>query len=123
MRLSCLKMHTFASGAAFEIWLAKNHGKSPGIWVRFFKKASTRKGVTYAEALDAALCYGWIDSQAAAHDEVSHKQRFTPRGPKSMWSKKNRGHVARLIKEKRMTKAGLEQVQAAKKDGRWASAY
>jgi uncharacterized protein YdeI (YjbR/CyaY-like superfamily) len=118
-----LKVHTFASAAAFEKWLARHHDNSRGIWLRFFKKASGKKGLTYSEALDIALCYGWIDSQAAAHDHLSYKQRFTPRGPRSIWSKRNREHVARLIKEKRMTPAGLAQVAAAKKDGRWAGAY
>jgi uncharacterized protein YdeI (YjbR/CyaY-like superfamily) len=118
-----MKVLTFASGAAFEKWLEKNHAKSSGVWVRFFRKDSSKKGITYAEALDAALCYGWIDSQAKAYDDISHKQRFTPRGPRSVWSKRNREHVVRLIKEKRMTGAGLAQVQAAKNDGRWERAY
>ena len=118
-----MKVLTLKSGAAFEKWLAKNHAKSSGVWIRFFKKASGKKGITYAEALDTALCYGWIDSQAAAHDDMSHKQRFTPRGKRSIWSKRNREHIARLIKEKRMTAAGLAEVKAAKKDGRWAEAY
>src|SRR5258708_7378984 len=118
-----MKVHTFATPAAFEGWLAKNHAKSSGIWVRFFNKASGKKGITYSGALDAALCYGWIDSQAAGHDSLSHKQRFTPRRAKSIWSKRNREHVARLIREKRMTEAGLAQVTAAKANGRWAGAY
>jgi len=122
-----IEVHTFKTPEAYEKWLSKNHSKSTGIWVRFLKKShkesSGEKSITYAEALDVALCYGWIDSQAAPCDEVSHKQRFTPRGPRSIWSKKNREHVARLIKEKRMTEAGLEKIAAAKKDGRWASAY
>lgn len=114
---------TFERPAEFGKWLAKNHAKSAGIWVRFFNKASGKKGITYAEALDVALCYGWIDSQAAAHDKLSHKQRFTPRGPRSLWSKRNREHVTRLIKAKKMRSAGLAQVQAAKKDGRWKGSY
>lgn len=114
---------TFESSKDFEKWLAKHHAKSTGIWMRFFKKASGKKGITYSEALDVALCYGWIDSQAAAHDNLSHKQRFTPRGPRSMWSKRNREHVARLMKAKKMRPAGTAAVQAAKKDGRWEGAY
>src|SRR4051812_45281600 len=96
-----MKMLTFTTPAAFEKWMAKNHVKSTGIWVRFYKKASGKYGITYAEALDVALCYGWIDSQAAGHDDLSHKQRFTPRRPQSVWSKRNREHIARLIKTKR----------------------
>lgn len=118
---------TFKTPKAFETWLKKNHAKSRGLWVRFLKKAhketSGEKSVTYAEALDVALCYGWIDSHAAPYDDHSHVQKFTPRGPRSIWSKRNREHIGRLIKEKRMTAAGLAQVNAAKKDGRWAQAY
>jgi uncharacterized protein YdeI (YjbR/CyaY-like superfamily) len=79
--------------------------------------------VTYAEALDAALCYGWIDGQVKKSDELSYLQRFTPRRPKSLWSKRNREHVRRLIDEGRMMPAGLKQVEEAKQDGRWESAY
>jgi uncharacterized protein YdeI (YjbR/CyaY-like superfamily) len=118
-----IKVHTFRTRAAYEKWLEKNHAKSTGVWLRYFKKASGKKGITYAEALDVALCYGWIDSLARSLDEHSYMQKFTPRGKRSVWSKKNREHVARLIKEKRMTPAGLLQVQAAKKDGRWEQAY
>jgi uncharacterized protein YdeI (YjbR/CyaY-like superfamily) len=126
---SCLSMDviTFKTAKAFEVWLKKHHAKNPGIWVRFFNKAhresSGEKGITYAEALDVALCYGWIDSQAKGYDDTSHIQRYTPRGKRSIWSKRNREHVARLIKDKRMTEAGLAQVEAAKKDGRWDQAY
>lgn len=121
-----MEVITFASSKEFEVWLKRHHDKVPGIWVRFFKKAhreAGQHGITYAEALDVALCYGWIDSQAKSYDDVSHIQRYTPRGKKSIWSKRNREHVARLIKEKKMTKAGLAQVVAAKKDGRWDQAY
>ena len=118
---------SFKTPAAFEKWLAKNHAKSPGLWVRFLKKAhkqsSRERSITYAEALDAALCYGWIDSQSNKLDDISYIQKFTKRGPKSMWSKINREHIARLIRTKRMRAAGLAQVAAAKKDGRWDQAY
>ena len=118
---------TFKTPLEFAAWLKAHHAKVPGVWVRFLKKAhkevSGGKSITYAEALDMALCYGWIDSQSNKLDEKSYVQKFTPRGPKSVWSKRNRQHIARLIKEKRMTPAGLAHVAAAKKDGRWAQAY
>jgi uncharacterized protein YdeI (YjbR/CyaY-like superfamily) len=114
---------TCARQADFEKWLAKNHATSKGVWLQFFKKASGKKGITYGEALDVALCFGWIDSQVKKYDADSYIQKFSPRGPKSVWSKRNREHVARLIKEKKMRPAGLKQVQAAKKDGRWDQAY
>ena len=113
----------FKTAKAFGVWLKKNHATSPGIWMQFYKKASGVKTVVYAEALDEALCFGWIDSQAKSFDEHSYLQRFGPRKPKSIWSKRNRLHIARLTKEGRMAPAGLAQVAAAKKDGRWESAY
>ena len=114
---------TFTKPQEFRKWLHKHHAQSTGIWVRYFKKASGKKGITYAEALDEALCYGWIDSLANTYDEESYIQKFTPRKAKSVWSKRNRVHVARLIKEKKMMPAGLAHVKAAKKDGRWEQAY
>jgi uncharacterized protein YdeI (YjbR/CyaY-like superfamily) len=105
------------------MWLEKNHAKSDGVWLRIYKKASGKKTVTYAEALDEALCYGWIDGQKNAYDTESFLQKFTPRRAKSMWSKRNREHALRLIKEKRMTIAGKAEIDAAKKDGRWEQAY
>lgn len=113
----------FSTAAAWRSWLVKNHGKSDGIWLRFFKKDTGKKSMVYAEALDEALCFGWIDGQSKSEGALSWKQRFTPRRQRSMWSKTNREQVARLIKEKKMTAAGLHQVNAAKKDGRWNSAY
>jgi uncharacterized protein YdeI (YjbR/CyaY-like superfamily) len=123
MKITLKDVKTFAGVGAFEKWLEKNHAKSAGIWIRFFKKASKKKGITYDEALDVALCYGWIDSLVNKYDADSYIQKFSPRGPKSVWSKRNRGHVARLIKAKKMRPAGLAQVQAAKRDGRWDGAY
>ncbi len=114
---------SFASQNAFEVWLSKNHSSVGAIWIRFFKKGSGTKTITHAEALDVALQYGWIDSQAKTYDAASYLQKFTPRGPKSMWSKINTQHVERLIKEKKMMPAGMVLVEAAKKDGRWQSAY
>lgn len=118
-----LPILSFRSQAEWETWLKKNHCECKGIWLRFFKKASGVKGLSYAEARDASLCYGWIDSQVKTYDEVSYIQRFTPRGPRSVWSKLNTEHVVRLTNAGRMTPSGLEKVEAAKKDGRWDAAY
>lgn len=118
-----LEIMAFDSQKKWAKWLEKNHRKTPGIWLKFFKKNSGVKTVTYAEAVEEALCYGWIDSQAKSIDEKAYLQRFTPRGPKSVWSKINTEHIERLIKEGRMKEAGLETVDAAKQDGRWAAAY
>lgn len=93
------------------------------MWVKFFKKNSGAKSIGYSEALDEALCWGWIDGQIKKYDERAYIQRFTPRRPRSIWSKRNREHVARLIKEGRMRAPGLAEVGAAKKDGRWDAAY
>jgi uncharacterized protein YdeI (YjbR/CyaY-like superfamily) len=113
----------FKSSADFREWLEKNQAGSDGVWLRIFKKDSGRKSPTYAEALDQALCYGWIDGQKKSGDELSWLQKFTPRRPRSRWSKINTGHVERLIKAGAMTPAGLEAVEAAKADGRWKTAY
>ena len=91
--------------------------------LRIFKKDSGEKSITYGDALDQALCYGWIDGQKDAHDERSWLQKFTPRRAKSSWSKRNTEHVARLIKSQQMARVGLEAVTAAKADGRWQTAY
>ncbi|HXF50021.1 MAG TPA: YdeI/OmpD-associated family protein [Verrucomicrobiae bacterium] len=117
------KIHAFKTAKDWKKWLEKNHAKSLGIWLRFFKKGSGIPSVTYAEALDEALCYGWIDSQLQKYDEVSYLQKFTPRRPKSPWSKRNIEHVARLEKEGRMRPAGKREVEAARADGRWEVAY
>jgi uncharacterized protein YdeI (YjbR/CyaY-like superfamily) len=114
---------SFRSAPEFRKWLAANHRQSDGIWLRIFKKGSGESSVTYAEALDEALCFGWIDGQKRRHDEVSWRQRFTPRRPKSGWSKINTQHAERLIKAGRMRTAGQVQIDAAKKDGRWTAAY
>jgi uncharacterized protein YdeI (YjbR/CyaY-like superfamily) len=113
----------FSSAKKLELWLAKNHAKSNGIWVRFFKKNSDVPSVSYDEALDAALCIGWIDGQLKKYDEESWLRKFTPRRPKSVWSKRNREHVERLTRAGKMQTAGLEEVEAAKQDGRWKAAY
>lgn len=114
---------SFDSAGEFHKWMAKNYDTSSGIWLKFYKKGSKVASVVYAEALDEALCYGWIDSQVKSYDEKAYLQKFTPRRSKSIWSKINREKVARLVKEGRMQPAGLAQVNAAKKDGRWDAAY
>jgi len=113
----------FKTVKAFETWLIKNHDSSTGFWLKIFKKDSEKKTISYAEALDVALCYGWIDGQKQAHDEQAWLQKFCPRGAKSIWSKKNTEHIERLINEGRMRPAGLEAVEKAKADGRWEKAY
>jgi uncharacterized protein YdeI (YjbR/CyaY-like superfamily) len=118
-----LKVLSFKTAIEFEKWLASNHPLSQGIWVRFFKKDSTEKTITHGEALDQALCYGWIDGQLNKHDAISWVHKFSPRGPKSIWSKRNTGHAERLIKTGKMKPSGLAEVEKAKADGRWAKAY
>jgi uncharacterized protein YdeI (YjbR/CyaY-like superfamily) len=120
---STVPILAFETPDTFEVWLTKNHDKSDGLWLKLFKKSSKRKTITYAEALDVALCYGWIDGQKQSHDEEAWLQKFCPRGAKSVWSKINTGHVERLIKEGRMMPAGLDAVEKAKADGRWSRAY
>lgn len=119
-----LKTLTFASPAALEKWLETNHEKSPGIWLKIAKKDSGIASITYAEALDVALMFGWIDGQKDSFDASYFLQRFTPRKPKtSKWSKINCSKATILISEKKMRPAGLREVEAAKKDGRWDAAY
>lgn len=114
---------SFKSQRDWANWLAKQHAASNGIWLRFFKKDSGVASVTYAEALDEALCYGWIDGRLDPYDEKSWLRRFTPRRPRSPWSKRNIEHVNRLTAAGRMKPAGLQEAEAAKKDGRWDKAY
>jgi uncharacterized protein YdeI (YjbR/CyaY-like superfamily) len=118
-----LQIKSFKSQDAFSGWLESNHTKSRGIWLQIAKKDSGLASVSYAEALDVALCYGWIDGQKRPYDERTWLQRFTPRGPRSVWSKINTGKVQTLIEAGRMRPAGLAAVEAAKADGRWESAY
>ncbi len=113
----------FASAAAFRQWLTRHHAEHPGIWLKIARKASGIPTVTYAEALDEALCLGWIDGQKKAFDQTAFLQKFTKRGKRSVWSKINVGHVTRLETEGRMKPAGLAAVAAAKADGRWEAAY
>ena len=114
---------SFASSKEWRKWIAANHSKSNGLWLRFFKKVSGEKTITYSEALEEALCYGWIDGQANKYDTNSYIQKFTPRRPKSIWSKKNTEKAERLIQEGKMKKGGMQQVELAKADGRWQQAY
>jgi uncharacterized protein YdeI (YjbR/CyaY-like superfamily) len=113
----------FESKKKFAEWLAKNHDTSAGLWLKIAKKAAGISTVTYVEALDVALCYGWIDGQKGSFDEQYFLQKFTPRRPKSIWSKINVEKVEGLIASGEMKPAGLKAVEAAKQDGRWAAAY
>jgi len=113
----------FETKKKFAEWLAKNHDKSAGLWLKIAKKAAGISTVTYAEALDVALCYGWIDGQKGSFDEQYFLQKFTPRRPKSIWSKINVEKVAGLIASGEMKPSGLKAVEAAKQDGRWDAAY
>ncbi len=121
--LDTLPIHAFATPKAFETWLAKNHDEVPAIRLRIAKKGSGIRSVTYAEALDVALCFGWIDGQSKSENAQTYVQRFGKRRPKSLWSKVNQAHCARLVEEGRMRPPGLAEIEAAKQDGRWAAAY
>jgi uncharacterized protein YdeI (YjbR/CyaY-like superfamily) len=114
---------TFRSAAALAAWLRRHHARETELWIRVYKKGSGVPTVTVAEALDEALCWGWIDGIRKACDARSFLQRYTPRRPKSIWSQINRDHVARLTAAGRMTPHGQRQVDAAKADGRWDAAY
>jgi uncharacterized protein YdeI (YjbR/CyaY-like superfamily) len=120
---SDLPIMPFASREAWEAWLEEQHATSDGLWLKLAKKGSGIETVTFAEALDVALCYGWIDSQADKFDGDYWLQRFTPRKPRSKWSQVNREKVAKLIEAGRMKPAGLREVERAKADGRWDAAY
>lgn len=113
----------FASQDEWEAWLDAEHATSDGVWVKFAKKGSGVETVVYAEALEVALCYGWIDSQVMSLDERFYLQKFTPRRSRSKWSRINREKIEQLTNAGRMKPAGLEQVELAKADGRWDAAY
>lgn len=108
---------------AWRDWLADNHATSPGVWLVLTKKGGQVTSLDYAAALDEALCFGWIDGQVGRRDEGSMRQRFTPRRPRSAWSRRNVEHIARLTAEGRLMPAGQAAVDAAKADGRWDAAY
>jgi len=118
-----LPVHLFAGPAELEAWLEENHGSSQGVWLKIAKKGATEPSVTYAEALELALCFGWIDSQKRGFDDRHFLQRFTPRRPRGRWSKINREKAEGLIAAGRMRPAGLAEIEAAKGDGRWDAAY
>ena len=122
-KLNTIPIIEFKTAETFETWLEKNHDNSNGLWLKIFKKESGAMTICYAEALDVALCYGWIDGQNQAYDEQAWLQKFCPRRAKSIWSKINIGHVERLINERRMRPAGLKAVEKAKADGSWEKAY
>jgi uncharacterized protein YdeI (YjbR/CyaY-like superfamily) len=113
----------FGSAEAFRTWLDEHHADSDGLWIKIAKKGAGINTVTHSEALDVALCYGWIDGQRDKFDEMWFLQKFTPRRPRSRWSKINTEKVERLIEAGLMQPAGMAQVDAAKADGRWEAAY
>jgi len=118
-----LPVKLFKTPEAWTKWLHANHAKSAGIWMQIAKKGTALTSVNYQEALDVALCYGWIDGQKRPNDETSWLQRFTPRGPRSIWSKINTAKADALIASGRMHASGLAAIEAAKASGRWESAY
>lgn len=113
----------FGSAEEWEKWLDKNHDKSKGVWIRMFRKSSGVATVSNSDALDVALCYGWITGQSRPYDEASWLDRYVPRRPKSIWSAINTRRAERLIAEGRMKPVGLKQVEEARNDGRWERAY
>jgi len=113
----------FASRKKWSEWLARQYDKSAGVWLKLAKKGSGIRSVTYEEALEVALCHGWIDGQKKGFDEEYWLQKFTPRGPKSIWSKINTEKAQRLIESGEMKPAGFKAIEAAKQDGRWEAAY
>jgi uncharacterized protein YdeI (YjbR/CyaY-like superfamily) len=117
------RIKSFRTPAAFETWLAANHARATELWLKIHKKDSGLATVSHAEALDVALCWGWIDGIRKAFDDRSFLQRFSPRKARSVWSQINREHVARLTARGRMTPHGQRHVDAAKADGRWDAAY
>lgn len=117
------KVKTFKDADAFYKWLGAHHHKADEVWIKIHKVGSGLKSITPKEAIDVCLCWGWIDAVRKSFDETSYLQRYTPRRKRSIWSQINVDNVARLIAEGRMTEHGLEEVEAAKADGRWARAY
>lgn len=121
--LANLPIMHFPAQKDWERWLEKNHASPTGVWLRIAKKSSSSPSVTYKEALDVALCYGWIDGQKQKDSEHTWLQKFTPRGKKSIWSKINREKAMGLVKSGHMQPAGLREMERAKSDGRWDAAY
>jgi uncharacterized protein YdeI (YjbR/CyaY-like superfamily) len=122
-RAALMAVREFKTAESFYKWLGKNHDKAGEVWIKIHKVGSGLKSITPKEAIDVALCWGWIDGLRKGFDEKSFLQRYSPRTKKSVWSQINVDNVARLIKEGRMTEHGLKQVEAAKVDGRWDRAY
>jgi uncharacterized protein YdeI (YjbR/CyaY-like superfamily) len=116
-------IETFATASAFERWLKRHHADRSEVFIRMYKKASGIRSIDPSDAIDIALCWGWIDAIRKSYDEHSFLQRFTPRRPKSLWSQINRERIERLVTAGKMTPHGLAQVEAAKADGRWDAAY
>lgn len=114
---------SFGEPEAFAEWLAQHHASSPGVWLKLAKKDAGVPSVSYAEAIEVALCWGWIDGQKQAHDERHWLQKFTPRGARSLWSKINRDKATALIAKKKMMAPGLAEIERAQRDGRWDAAY
>jgi uncharacterized protein YdeI (YjbR/CyaY-like superfamily) len=117
------KVHAFATPDAFDAWLRRHHARESEVWIRIYKTASKIPTITPKEAIDVALCWGWIDAVRKSLDDTSYLQRYTPRTPRSIWSQINVANVARLVEEGRMQEPGLRQVELAKADGRWDRAY
>lgn len=118
-----LPVLSFTSQQDWRNWLEENHNQPKGVWLKHAKKASGKTSVSYTEALDEALCYGWIDSLVQKYDDDYYLQKYTPRGPRSVWSKINVGKVEALINKGKMQPAGLAAIELAKQDGRWDAAY
>lgn len=123
MHVDPARVKEFADEAAFEAWLRKHASTETEVWIKIHKVSSGLPSITPKEAIDVALCWGWIDAIRKGHDDTSYLQRYTPRGKKSVWSQINVANVERLTKAGRMQPAGLAHVEAAKADGRWAKAY
>lgn len=117
------KVHAFATSEAFEAWLRKHHDRETEVWIKLHKKSSGLPSISPKEAIDVALCWGWIDAVRKSLDATSYLQRYTPRTARSTWSQVNVANVARLVEEGRMTEHGLRQVELAEADGRWERAY
>ena len=118
-----LERHHAAGAEEWERWLEGNHTHSPGVWLMIAKKDGGARSVSYAQALETAICFGWIDGQRRPHDDAFYLQRFTPRGPRSRWSQINRAKAQALTAAGRMRPAGAREIEAAQSDGRWEAAY
>ena len=118
-----LPIHRFEQQKEWAAWLKENHNTSPGVWMQLAKKGTDIQSVSYDEAIEVALCFGWIDGQKKAHSEQYWLQQFTPRSAKSVWSKINKEKALALIKASRMKPAGFKEIERAKSDGRWDAAY